>query len=337
MVRLLSAYLFIALVLFTAIFGSAVSCNKQVTPSASASVPHAVSMSVPHEGVWGLYELDLSSLAVKLIYNTSDEIFTSALRLNNTGDRLVFGQKVGGSADTDFEIFSIKIDGSGLSRITSNNYWDLYPVWSPDGGSVAFLSRRDKDLDIYLMSADGTNEKRLFDSGDNDADIDWAGDSIVFTSRSAVWKINEDGTSPVQLTYPPGLGEWGKANLPKGDYDPRLSKDGKYVVFARLEDAETLHGGYNFFKINIDGTAEVRLTYNSYSQSLASWSHSAEKIVYVVAAIEGVGKYDIYMMNQDGTGNHNITPAYFPPDFLCFSPVFSKDDTKIFFIGRWWE
>ena len=208
---------------------------------------------------------------------------------------------------------------------------------STDGSSIAFLSKREKDLDIYLMDIDGNNQKKLYDSGDNDADIDWAGDSIVFTSQFAIWKINKDGTNPTKLTNPHGRGEWGKANLPKGDYDPRLSKDGKYVIFARLEDVEKPNGGYNFFKINLDGTAEVRLTNNSYSQSLASWSYSGEKIIYVVAAIEGAGKYDIYMMNADGTENHNVTPDYFPPDFLCFSPVFSKDDAKIFFIGQWWQ
>ena len=43
------------------------------------------------------------------------------------------------------------------------------------------------------------------------------------------------------------------------------------------------------------------------------------------------------MMNADGTDNHNITPDYFPAEFLCHTPVFSIDDSKIFFIGEWWE
>jgi Tol biopolymer transport system component len=324
-----SSSLFLAMVLLTVLFSSILGCKNPSTLS--------VVETVPHEGDWGIYELNLSTSSVKLLYSTSNEIYTSALRLNKAGDKLVFSQKVGGTSDDDLEIFSIGIDGSNLARLTSNSFWDLYPAWSPDGASIAFLSKREHDLDIYVMGDDGSDVKKLFDSGDNDADIDWAGDSIVFTSQFSVWKIRGDGTNPTMITNPGGRGEWGKANLPKGDYDPRLSRDGKKIVFERLEDVNQPNGGYNFFTINIDGTGETRLTNNSYAQGLASWSHSGGKIAYIIAAIEGVGKYDMYMMNSDGTENHDITPRYFPPDLLCYSPVFSKDDTKMFFIGRWWK
>jgi len=319
----------LAIALLTVVFSSIIGCKNQPTSS--------VVETVPYEGDWGIYELDLSTSSVKLLYSTSNEIYTSALRLNEAGDKLVFAQKVEGTSDSDLEIFSMGIDGSNLVRLTNNSFWDLYPVWSPDGSKIAFLSKRDHDLDIYVMGGDGSNAERFYDSGDNDADIDWAGDSIVFTSQFAIWRIREDGTNPTMITDPIGRGEWGKANLPKGDYDPRLSHDGRHIVFERLEDVNQPNGGYNFFTINIDGTGEIRLTDNSYSQGLASWSHSGEKLVYVVAAIDGVGKYDIYMMNSDGTENHNVTPDYFPPGFLCYSPIFSEDDTKIFFIGQWWK
>ena len=187
------------------------------------------------------------------------------------------------------------------------------------------------------MNADGSGARKLYDSGSHDADIDWASESIVFTAQFAIWKVADSGGNAVQITHPPDRGKWGKANLPAGDYDPRLSFDGKKIVFERLENTEDLHGGYNLFTINADGTDETRLTANSYAQGLASWSHSGQALVYVVAAINGEGKYDIWMINSDGTDNQNITPGYFPPAFLCHSPVFSRDDSAVFFIGQWWE
>ena len=290
--------------------------------------------TVPHQAAWGIYELDLLTQDVKLVYSSPETIQSSALRLNNAGDSLLFAS---GDSNVDMEIFSIHTDGTNLSRLTDNEFWDLYPVWSPDDTRVAFLSMRDKDLDLYLMDADGADARKLYDSGSHDADIDWAGDSIVFTSQFSIWRIGADGTQPVRVTIPPGAGEWGNANLPKGDYDPRLSHDGKRIVFERLEDVNQPNGGYNFFIINIDGTGETRLTDNSYSQGLANWAHSGDRLVYVVAAVNRVGKYDLYMMNSDGTENRNITPDYFSADFLCHSPVFSKDDSRIFFIGQWWK
>jgi len=304
---------------------------------AGSSSPQPVAKTVPQQAEWGIYELELSTQDVRLVYSTPYEIQSSALRLNKAGDKLIFAQKIEGSSDNNFEICSIDVDGSNLRRLTENSFWDLYPAWSPDGTKIAFLSKRDHDLDIYLMDKNGDNVQKLYDSGDNDADIDWAGNSLVFTSQFAIWRMKEDGTQPIRITNPPSRGEWGQANLPKGDYDPRLSYDGNRIVFERLEDTTLSNGGYNLFVVNLDGTGETRLTDNNYAQGLANWSHSGERIVYVVAAIGGVGKYDMYMINSDGNDNHNITPYYFPADFLCHSPVFSKGDARIFFIGQWWQ
>ncbi|MBI5881439.1 PD40 domain-containing protein [archaeon] len=304
---------------------------------AGCSQQAASAKTVLHETAWGIYSLDIATQDVELVYGSAAGLQSSALRLNQQGDRLVFSQKVGGDTDEYTEIFTIGVDGGNLQRVTDNSFWDLYPAWSPDSKSIAFLSKRDKDLDIYVMGSDGSDARKLYDSGDNDADIDWAGDKIVFTSGSSIWAMAADGTQPKKITNPSSAGKWGKANLPIGDYDPRLSPDGGKVVFERLENPDTTHGSYNMFIVNSDGTGETRLTSNGYSQGLASWSHSGDKLVYVVAAIGDQGQYDIYMINSDGTGNKDMTPGYFPPTFLCNSPIFSKDDSKVFFIGQWWE
>ena len=291
--------------------------------------------TVPHEERWGIYVLDLATEQVELIFSSSKKI--SCPRLNSAGDRFVFSQKINGDTDEHEEICTINVDGSNFTRLTNNTFWDLYPAWSPDDSQIAFLSWRDTNLDIYKMDANGSNASMLYDSGSHDADIHWMADTIVFTAYSKIWAIKDDGTDPVQITDPPNAGQWGNANLPFGDYDPRLSPDGSKVVFERLWDASSPHGNYDIYVINLDGTGETRLTNSGYSQGFAAWSHTGDKIVYLVAAIDGEGKYDIYMMNSDGTDNRNITPSYFPSNLLCHTAIFSLDDSKIFFVGEWWE
>jgi Tol biopolymer transport system component len=290
---------------------------------------------VPHEEKWGIYALNPLTEEVELIYSSSEKI--SYLRLNNAGNTFVFSQTIGGDDNEKEEICTLRVDGSNFVRVTNNSFWDLYPSWSPDDSRIAFLTWRENDLDIYVINVNGTNEIKLYDSGSHDADIHWIKNRIVFTSHSQIWSIKDDGTDPLQITDPPNAGQWGNANLPFGDYDPRLSPDGSKVVFERLLNDTSPHGNYDIFVINSDGAEETRLTSTGYSQGLASWSHSGEKIVYIVAAIGTEGRYDIYLMNSDGTSNRNITPDYFPADFLCHSPVFSLDDSIIFFIGEWWD
>jgi len=286
------------------------------------------------EGTWGVYSLKLNSGDLELIFDTDDAL--GVLRLHPDGQSLLFSSSLSGNQNSE-EICVYSFDDDSIVYLTDNDFLDTYPCWSPDGSTIAFLSWRIQDLDIFKMNADGSNQQPLYNSGGNDADIDWVGNKIAYTQGSQIWMIDDDGSNPVQITDPPNAGQWGQANLPFGDYDPRISPDGMKIVFERLENDFSVYGNYNLFLIDIDGTNETRLTDNGYSQGLASWSHDGSEIVYIVAAIGEEGKYDIWMMNADGSNNRNITPGILPADFLCHSAIFSADDSQIYFIWERWQ
>jgi len=243
----------------------------------------------------------------------------------------------GGTGYEFSEIYTLSILDRGLSRLTDNSNWDLYPVWSPDGSEIAFLSWRDSTLDIFLMDATGTNQALLYDSGFHDADIDWVGDKIVFTRQDRVWIMDSDGKNPRPITDPPRAGEWGQANLPFGDYDPRLSPDGTEIVFSRMIGDESTHGNYDIFQVNLDGSALLNLTKTGFSQGLSSWSPSGETILFIVSASGDKGLYDLYSINKDGSDNHQISPEYFPANFLIHSARYANDSSTVYLVGQWWE
>jgi Tol biopolymer transport system component len=296
-----------------------------------------ITQTVPHQDRWGIYALDLASRDVSLIYTSHRAMDGSVLRLDSRGKTFLFSEKIDGDANENYEICTVGIDGTGFRRLTHNEFWDVYPAWSPDDARIAFLSLRRKDFDIYVMNADGTDDRMFFDSGFHDGDIDWSPGVIAFTSSSRIWTIRDDGTQPRPITDPPRAGEWGKTNLPFGDYDPRISPDGTKVVFERLENDFSPNGNYDFFMTRIDGTGETRLTESGYTQGLAGWDRASRRLVYVVSAINGKGAYDLYRMNADGSENRKISPDYFPNDFLSHAAIFSADDSRILFIGEWWE
>jgi Tol biopolymer transport system component len=290
---------------------------------------------VPRGERWGIYSMDLSTQDVASIYGSPDEI--ANLDLNSAGDRIAFSQKADGQEQKNFEIFTIGTDGQELERLTRNGYMDTYPAWSPDGTQIAYLSWPDTTLDIYRMQSDGSQAGLLYDSGGHDADIDWVGDRIVFTRDSRIWIMQSDGTDARPLTDPPRAGETGNANLPFGDYDPRISPDGSQVVFERLVDDASPHGNYDLFMIRIDGTGLRRLTETGYSQGMAGWSPAGDLLIYIVTAEGGNGVFDAYILRPDGSGNRNITPDSFPVNFLLHMAVFSNSASTVYFIGEWWS
>ena len=332
------------LILFVLLLLLACNPSAGISPINSTTAPETIpdadkypttANSVPQENRWGLYRLDFNSQVLDLLFSSQTKI--SFLRLNNAGDRIAFAMEVSVDDKSQDEIFSVGIDGRNLRRLTNNNYMDVYPAWSPDDSRIAFLSLPNDSLGIYVMNADGTNLMELLDSESHEADLDWVGNIITFTKDSRIWIMNSDGSDIRPISDPPRSGEWGSANLPFGDYDPKISPDGSRIVFERLLRDDSPNGNYDIFLIDPISSQEIRLTNSGYSQGLANWSHSGDQLVYLVGAIDQVGQYDIYMMNADGTDNHNITPDYFPPQFLCQRVVFSIDDSAVFFIGEWWS
>lgn len=290
--------------------------------------------TVPHEGAWGIYSLALDSGDVELVYSSDNML--EFLSLSPADGKLAFSERIGGTEQTSAEICSVNVDGTGFSQLTDNGALDVYPAWSSDGAALYFLTWRNASMDLYKMNSDGTGQALFYDSGYNDADVNCVGQKLVFTRQSQIWSMDDDGSGDVAVTSPPMAGVWGEANLPFGDYDPRLSPDGSRIVFERLVDDTSVHGNYDIYVIDSDGTGEHALTANGYSQGLPTWSHSGDRIAYIVAAVNDSGVYHIYMMNSDGTDNVDVTPSYFPDGFLCHSAVFSQDDSRLYFIGQWW-
>ena len=89
------------------------------------------------------------------------------------GDRIVFSRL----ADGDFDIFTIRPDGTGLRQLTTSPGNDSHPAWSADGADILFSSSRYGFKDeapladipqpygeLFLMRADGSEQRALTDN-----------------------------------------------------------------------------------------------------------------------------------------------------------------------------
>src|SRR5260370_20480434 len=55
------------------------------------------------------------------------------------------------------EIWAVNLDGTGLTQLTRDSI-NFSPAVSPDGQTMAYVSVRDKNYDIWLMGPDGSNQ-----------------------------------------------------------------------------------------------------------------------------------------------------------------------------------
>ena len=74
------------------------------------------------------------------------------------GQRIAFT----GYRDNDVDIYSIKVDGSDLRRLTNDPGAEYFPAWSPDGAFIAYTSAPVGESEqVHVMRADGSESRRV--------------------------------------------------------------------------------------------------------------------------------------------------------------------------------
>jgi len=83
-----------------------------------------------------------------------------------------------------YDIYVINSDGSGLRRLTSGDADERTPVWSPDGGRIAFTSDRNGIFNIYIYSLEDNTIYPITDTITGCDHLSWAlrSDRIAFSS-----------------------------------------------------------------------------------------------------------------------------------------------------------
>ncbi len=87
------------------------------------------------------------------------------------GDLIAFVSKDAGND----EIYTITPDGSIIQKLTArSNSWDKHPSFSPDGSQIVFFSNRDSNRrQLWIMNADGSNQRNLSNNQYEDWDPVW--------------------------------------------------------------------------------------------------------------------------------------------------------------------
>jgi len=177
-----------------------------------------------NDGFGNIYVMNADGTGkVRLTFNSS---INQQPRFSPDGGKLVFHSYLPVKGAAVYDIYSINIDGSGLTQLTQNTGGDNFaPSYSPDGSKIVFSSNRTGTYQLYLMNPDGSGQARLTDNAVNDY---WPvfnpdGDRIAFYSyatgdhaHSDVYTMNADGSDRTAVTTSPafdGQPSWSAGNL----------------------------------------------------------------------------------------------------------------------------
>jgi hypothetical protein len=124
----------------------------------------------------------------------------------------------------------------GLRQLTDDPADDVLPAWSPDGRSIAFVSMRDGNPEIYVMDNGGQNQRRLTFNPSGDWRPAWLPDSthLVFvTARNGnndIYQLAVPSSDAGPLTSEPELTP--VIVSPADDRDPAVRLDAKVLFLS---------------------------------------------------------------------------------------------------------
>ena len=233
---------------------------------------------------------------------------------------------VSGFGDRDSEIGTMKANGDNQTQLTNNDHVDDFdPAYSPNGRKIAFASDRSGNRDLYTMSANGTDKKRLTTSKSFDINPAWSPDGtrIAFLRGAPnrgnrdIYVINKDGTGLTRLT-----------TSQLADKAPAWSPDGTKIAFER----GFLGRIFVMKAARVSETNRPKRVTTGSSNTLweqdPAWSPDGTWIAYS-RLLDGVS--DIYAIRPDGSGQIQLTTCCPSPFLGENDPAWSPDGTKIAF------
>ena len=113
------------------------------------------------------------------------------------------------------DVYTIRVDGTDLRRLTSQPGYDGNAHYAPDGRSIGFDSDRTGNVDVFVMRDTGASVRQLTNDPGTDYAGAYSGDGkfIAFASDREsgvpdIFRMRADGEQEVNLTRTPTLQEF---------------------------------------------------------------------------------------------------------------------------------
>jgi Tol biopolymer transport system component len=187
-------------------------------------------------------------------------------------------------------------------------------------GKILFVSTQSGNAQIYVMNADGSDQRALTSGREENTQPAWSpnGRRIAYTS------VGERGNMEIYVMDADGSNKRRLTDHARPDDAPAWSPDGKQIVFRSYRDRHA-----NLYVMDADGGNLRRLTDNALDKGKPLWSPDGSRIAYSV--IGDFGNIQLHIIRADGSEDRDVSSAV--SKHKKTQPAWSPDGSKLAFVS----
>ena len=199
---------------------------------------------------------------------------------------------------TGAELYTCNLDGSGLVRLTNNEYYEAEVSLSPDGEWVLFARQIDGRMDLWRMRPDGSDQFRFTHTDEwQEGGAFYLPDNETILYRA--WKRSDEGRRGLPMTIftikHDGSGGRQVTHDEGTNWAPYPTPDGKHFVFVKVLPPHN----YEIFLMNLDTSEQTRLTYSDAFDGFPSISPDGRTMSFSSSRDAAPGERKLMLFTMD--------------------------------------
>jgi Tol biopolymer transport system component/DNA-binding winged helix-turn-helix (wHTH) protein len=171
------------------------------------------------------------------------------------------------------DLWKINTNGEGQQQLTTSDFVNHYPLISPDGKSIYFVSSRNGSNQIWRMNSDGSNQIQMTEKiGGFPIHVSSDGKKLLFESTlyKTIWQVSTDGTDKEKEV-------WDRKLLFSA-----ISADEKKIAFLRHDESKERQLDIEIYDFE-DKTLiqKIYLAEKDLKPVKLAWLNDSETLLYI--------------------------------------------------------